>query len=104
MNMKMFAIFDDKIGEFLTPFFAPSDKHAVKIVCGSFSPESQLVFYPSDYTLQCLGDFDTEKGLLSQGSMSEVCSIRSLVPVPLRRYVLDGSYGGVTDGEEKKED
>lgn len=104
MNMKMYAIFDDKIGEFLTPFFAPSDKHATKIVRDSFSSESQLVLYPGDYTLQRLGDFDTEKGLLSQDSMSEVCSIRSLVPVSLRRFVLDGSYGGVNDGEEKKED
>lgn len=103
-NVKMYAIYDSKINEYLTPFFAPGDKHALRILSGSLVGDSQLLLYPSDYSLWCLGDFDTEEGLLSQGAMKEISSIRNLVPVSLRSSALDGSFGGVANEKEEEED
>lgn len=91
MNIKMYAIYDESISEYLTPFFAQSDKHAISTVKSSLSKDSTLVLYSGSFSLWCLGDFDTEEGLLSQGSMSEVCSIVKILPSALYNYVLDGS-------------
>ena len=102
-DIKMYAIFDSKTNEYVTPFFAAGDKHALRILSGTLVGDCQLLLYPSDYSLWCLGDFDTEAGLVSQGSMKLISSIRNLVPVSLRTRALDGSFGGA-DYEEKEEE
>lgn len=91
MNIEMYAIYDESIGEYLTPFFCQNEKHAISTVKSSLSKDSTLVLYAGSYFLWCLGDFDTEEGLLCQGRKSEVCSIVKILPSALYNFVLDGS-------------
>lgn len=95
MDVKMYAIYDDAVSEYLTPFFANSDKQAMQVLRSSLAKESQLVMYPSNYTLWRLGDLDTEQGIVTQGSKSEVSSLAELIPPALKQYALDGTTFGL---------
>ena len=95
MDVKMYAIYDDAVSEYLTPFFANSDKQAMQVLRSSFAKESQLVMYPANYTLWRLGELDTESGIVTQGSKSEVVDMVNLIPVGLQQYAVDGSFTDV---------
>lgn len=92
MNVKMYAIHDEAVGEYLTPFFANSDKQAMQVLRSSFAKESQLVMYPANFSLWLLGDMDTTEGIIVQGQKCEVCSLASLIPPALKEFALDGTF------------
>lgn len=91
MLVQMYAIYDDAVGEYLTPFFANTDKQAMQILRSSFSKESQLVMYPSNYTLWLLAKLDTVDGdLLIE--KSQVSTLVNLIPPALKEFALDASF------------
>ena len=63
--LNVYALKDLKLDQFTTPFFAPSEKHAVRILVNSFGAESQLCLYPSDYELWQLASWDEVTGVFS---------------------------------------
>lgn len=102
MNMKMYSVFDNKIDEFVTPFFAESDKQAMRMIQNSLGSQSQLVLYPADYELFCLAEFNSGDGQLTGVNKHSVSKVIKLIPIGLRKFALDGSFGGVSD--ETQED
>lgn len=94
MKQNIYSIYDRATMEYASPFFAPSDETAARCVRGAFDPHSQLILYPGDYIIKCIGSFDSESGVVD-GAIRDVKEIKALIPVALRKNCLDGTYGGV---------
>lgn len=88
----VYSIYDRATKLYAQPFFAQTDDVAIRIVRGSFSPQSQLVLYPSDYDLMFLGTFDDSNGVIGHDNARIVEHIRELMPVGLRSVALDGTF------------
>lgn len=59
MIVQMFALYDEKVAAFLTPFPAQSVGHAVRIMEErAQDPNFPLRRHPQDFTLYCIGSFD----------------------------------------------
>lgn len=99
--MNLYCLYDSKVKEFVTPFFAPSDDHASQVVRNSFAKNSHLVLYPSDYSLYIMASFDETTGDITPDKR-EILSISHIIPLSLRKYCLDGTFGeeSVDDGQE----
>lgn len=63
-KLKMFCVFDSKIGEYMQPFFATHSGEALRgweqLVNDG---KSNLFQYPEDFSLFEIGTFDTEKAV-----------------------------------------
>lgn len=99
MKQNIYSIYDRATSEYAAPFFTANDESAIRAIRGAFSSQSQLVLYPSDYVVMCIGFFNSETGLIDvDGSIRQVEEIKTLIPVALRDYCLDGTFtGGVND-------
>ena len=61
--MKYFAIHDQAAGAYLTPFYAPTNAHAVRSFRAALEdPETMFSKFPGDYTLFELGRWNEETG------------------------------------------
>lgn len=59
MILKMFSVFDSKVGAYITPFFVPSVGHALRGFIEAASDSSNNICkYPADFTLFEIGEFD----------------------------------------------
>lgn len=96
MKQNIYSIYDRATMEYAAPFFAMTDEAAIRAIRGAFGPQSQLVLYPADYVVKCIGFFDSETGAVD-GAIRQVEEIKALIPVVLRDYCLDGTFGGVHD-------
>lgn len=102
MKQNIYSIYDRATMEFTAPFFTMSDEAAIRAVRGSLSSQSQLVLYPADYVLRFLGEFDSETGVI-ETCVRDVEEIKVFIPIGLRKYALDGTFGGDSDGKEKED-
>ena len=59
MRLRMFAVYDNKAGAFLAPFFMPNVPMAVRIFTECASDDQHMFGrHPNDYTLFELAEFD----------------------------------------------
>ena len=100
MKQKIYSIYDRATSDHAMPFVAGSDEVAFRMVRGSFAPQSQLILYPSDYSVVQLGNFDSETGIV-EPEYKVVEVISALITVGLREYALDGTFGGVESETQK---
>lgn len=71
MQFNSYAIFDSKVGAFLTPFFLRSHGEAIRVFQTlANDPEHQFCKYAADFTLFCIGTFDDATGII-QSSVHE---------------------------------
>jgi hypothetical protein len=68
MTMKLlaFSVFDSKAEVYGTPIFFATKGLATRAFedqCNK--PDSPIAQHPGDYTLFCIGDFDTDTGMLT---------------------------------------
>lgn len=104
MYVNLYSVLDKKSKTANPPFPAVNDDVAKRNLICSLTPESQLVLYPSDYELHFIGRFSDETMELIDGRGSALqVSVVDLVPPGLRKYALDGSFGGVTNGKAKED-
>lgn len=104
MLVNLYCVFDKKSKTANPPFPAVNDDVAKRSLVCSLNAESQLVMYPADYELHFIGRFSDETMELIDGRGSALqISVVDLVPPGLRKYALDGSFGGVTNGKEKED-
>lgn len=96
MKQNIYSIYDRATMEYAAPFFTTTDEAAIRAIRGAFGPQSQLVLYPADYVVKCIGIFDSETGAV-ESAVRQVEEIKTLIPVALREYCLDGTFGGVHD-------
>lgn len=72
MKKNIYAIRDIKSG-FLSPIVDDTDQQAVRNFGFSCSKSDTLLnFAPADYSLYCLGTFDTETGKISPANLPEL--------------------------------
>lgn len=66
MKFKVFSVRDSKVDAFMRPFFAQTTGEGLRIWEDSVKSEgSGFQKHPDDYCLFEIGEFDSEKGLLS---------------------------------------
>lgn len=66
MKYRVFSVYDQKAGAYITPFFMPNDQMAVR----AFAMVANDVTHPfykfgADYTLFCVAEFDDLTGALT---------------------------------------
>lgn len=65
MLLNAYTIYDVKARSYSPPFFANAHGQAVRDLSDAANdPSSNLGRHPGDFTLFCIGRFDTERGLL----------------------------------------
>lgn len=80
--MFIYSIFDKKAVSFGPLFISENNDTAKRSVVSSLYDESLLSRFPSDYSLYCLGKFDSDTGDVSGISPVEfVCEVLSLLKV-----------------------
>lgn len=79
MKLEMLALYDDKIGEFMTPFFAQSVGAAVRSLDDLVNGhgEEAPTKHPNDFRLFRLGSFDSN-GAVFEPAMVIVCECGDL--------------------------
>lgn len=66
MKMKVFTVFDSKIGAYMQPFFMPTFGAAIRAWIDTVNqPDTQFAKHPADFTLFEIGEFDEETGKFS---------------------------------------
>jgi len=61
MKLKIFSVFDSKVGAYMSPFFMRSAGEAIRaLIATARDPKSQFGAFPSDYTLFEVGVFDDQ--------------------------------------------
>ena len=66
MMMKMFAVYDSKLGAFFTPFFMAHAALAQRAFTATANdPQSQICQHPQDFTLFELGEWNDELGQIA---------------------------------------
>lgn len=64
--MKVFAVRDSALGEYLNPFVAPTAEFAIRTFKDQVNqPDCPINAHPEDYELFELGLFDTTTGLIA---------------------------------------
>lgn len=66
IKLQAFSVFDSKAEVYGTPIFFPTKPLAIRAFedqCNK--PDSPIAMHPGDYTLFHIGEFDTDKGLLT---------------------------------------
>lgn len=63
--IKVFSVYDSKVGAFANPFFAKSNGEAVRMFSDAVNDSTtSLNKHPGDFTLFGIADFDEETGRL----------------------------------------
>ena len=66
MTLKVYTVYDSKVGAYLNPFFMKSNGECLRAwheVCND--PQSNISKYPSDFTLFEIGEWDDSTGEFS---------------------------------------
>lgn len=84
MKLRLYSMFDRKMGVYLTPFPARGDVDAVRNVkTSSLHPDMKntpVGEHPADFDLVYIGDFDDESGDISRvppltiGNVAQICA------------------------------
>lgn len=75
MQQYIFAIFDEKLGEFNTPVVFPSRgvaQRSLQDEVNRVDPQNAVNRYPSDFSLFCIGSFNTYDGVITSNVMPEL--------------------------------
>lgn len=93
MKRALFSLLDSKSGKFGDTFHAADETDASRgIILGLRSGKPLFAQFPEDYSLYCVGHFDTDSGLLvSYPCPNHVVAVSTLV-----------SAAGVTPKQEVK--
>lgn len=66
--MNIYAIYDRAAGMYNTPFFQPTDAHALRAFKAEVNrpdPSNYIYLYPSEYDLFMLGSYDDTNGVIN---------------------------------------
>jgi len=67
MKLKVFSIYDSKVGAYMKPFYAHSAGEAMRtVVDASSGQDNMLSRHPGDFTLFELGVYDDQSGQFAQ--------------------------------------
>lgn len=79
--MKVFSVYDVKVGAFLAPFFCRAEGEAVRAFVNAVNaPDHDFMRFPEDYSLFALGEFDEESGMMKLAKAPlQICTALELV-------------------------
>lgn len=64
--MKIYVVFDKKMGSFSTPFFAVNDAVASRMCLGLLRAQGSIhSLCPDDFCLRCIGGYSDSTGLIT---------------------------------------
>lgn len=72
MKFRIFSIFDGKAKAYMTPFFLPEKGQAIRAFMDEVNSDSVCGKHPEDFTLFCIGSFDSSSGQVEYMSSHEV--------------------------------
>lgn len=107
MLLNAYTLHDTKAASYSPPFFAAAHGLATRMVMELASDTSTTVGrHPADFTLYCVGRFDTESGQVLPGERQHISDVVALVPRPPAQSSLfermangrDNVAGAATDG------
>jgi hypothetical protein len=80
--LQMFAIKDDKVDSFNTPFTVPHETHAIRNVKSMLIHEhNSITEYPEDFSLYHIGCFDDTTGrILPNDTPVHIVNLKTLLP------------------------
>lgn len=64
MKKIIYAVHDSVVGEYNTPFLCNSQELAIRMIVVAAQRDDSVRTNPDDYTLWCLGEMDTESGVI----------------------------------------
>lgn len=71
-QLLMFSVYDSKATAFITPFFSPTTATAVRAFAAAANDHGhEFGRYAGDYTLFCIGTFDSESGKITPSNVQE---------------------------------
>lgn len=77
---KIYAIRDSKMEAFNRPFVLPADGAAIRAFQDEINnKDSELSKHPEDYDLYCVGLWDEETGIISEGKTDRIATGESLI-------------------------
>lgn len=80
--MFIYSVFDKKAVSFGPLFTAENDEVAKRLVCVSLCKDTLLSSAPADFSLYCLGEYDSDNGSVSGISpVNLICEVLSLIKV-----------------------
>lgn len=69
MKFEIFSVYDAKAEQFNTPMFLPKKGQAIRAFADQVKdPASELAKHPEDYTLFCLGSYESDDGKFEPGT------------------------------------
>lgn len=90
MDLKIFAIYDQKAKVFIPPFYAHNEGTALRQFSNAInSPDSDMSKYPEDFTLFLIGEFDDNKGeITGKAPSTMVNGLQMVEEKPINRDQL----------------
>lgn len=83
MHLRMFSVHDKAVNAFMSPFFAPTDAAAVRMLKDALNdPSSGFARHSGDYTLYCVGVFDDQSGVVAPQGPDRVIELIALQEPP----------------------
>lgn len=65
MKLYIYSIYDDKSLSYGHPWFQPTEGMAIRMMTDLINdPDTQHYKHPNDYSLYCLGEYDTSDGII----------------------------------------
>lgn len=99
-KLYLFSIKDHKAKSFLPPFILPNINMAVRSFGGCLVDTGhQFCHFPSDYSLYCLGEFDSDSGNIDVNTPDLIINGRECKDAHLKQYAVEIS-GQSSEDEE----
>lgn len=79
MILKMYSVYDNKVGVWNRPFFSRSDQEAVRAFVFNGRQDRFMIDNASDYDLFFLGEFNDESGDFMIEDHRNLCNLSSFI-------------------------
>lgn len=77
--LKVYSLFDTKVGTFGNPFCAQSDGAAIRTVVDAASDPSTLLYkHPADFILYGIGHYDEDSGHIEAHTLGNLGTVAAL--------------------------
>lgn len=82
MEMEIYVVRDNKAGTYNTPFFQPTDIHALRAFRAEINrvnDSNYMYLYPEEYDLCHIGTFDEKNGQIAHDQVKLLANGKSLI-------------------------
>lgn len=103
MKLKAYAVLDIKLGAYNNPFFMENDSMAIRSFGDITNDERSVIYkHPEDYTLNKIGEYDTDSGELKAQKIEAMMNASNCVKP--KNLMDEAHWKNVTRPPEKIKD